>query len=231
MATEICPRPLVKSTYEAMKLPNTLTRRHLLVKKLLLHSAKPLTVFMVVAFLVLQVYGDDMLRSRFYIPEAKQPAGFPKPGKVGEIIVKTYPAYRAAVVKRSDGSQNRMFRTLFNHIKTNDIKMTAPVEMTFDDRGETSMAFLYRSTDLGELGKDGDVQVVDVPAAQVVSIAVRGDYTKENWQANVGKLRKWLVDNDDWEAAGPSRYLGYNSPFVPKFLRYGEIQIPIRKAG
>lgn len=198
------------------------------MKKLFLRSAKLLAVITLAAFLVLQVYGDDMLKSRLYIPEAKQPEGFPKPGKVGEIIVKSYPAYRAAVIKRSDGSQNRMFRTLFNHIKKNDINMTAPVEMTFDNRGETSMAFLYRSADLGKLGKDGEVQVLDIPAGKVVSIAVRGDYTKENWQANIGKLEEWLSNNNQWEAAGPSRYLGFNSPFVPKFLRYGEIQIPIR---
>lgn len=200
------------------------------MKNFSLHSLKILSVFAMGAFFVFQVYGDDMLKSRLYIPEAKQPEGFPKPGKVGEVVVKSYPAYRAAVVKRSDGSQNRMFRTLFNHIKENDIKMTAPVEMTFDERGETSMAFLYRTADLGELGKDGEVQVVDIPAAKVVSIAVRGDYTKENWQANIGKLKEWLSNSSEWEAAGPSRYLGFNSPFVPKFLRYGEIQIPIRES-
>jgi hypothetical protein len=123
-----------------------------------------------------------------------------------------------------------MFRTLFNHIKKNDIKMTAPVEMTFDERGESSMAFLYREADLGKLGKDGEVQVIDIPANTVLSIAVRGAYTKQNWEENVAKLKRWLDNHKDWQAAGPSRYLGFNSPFVPRFLRYGEIQIPIRKA-
>lgn len=191
---------------------------------------KSLVLTALAAFLVLEVFGDDMLKSRLYIPEAKQPEGFPSPGKVGEIIVKSYPAYRAAVVKRSDANSNQMFRTLFNHIKKNDIKMTAPVEMTFDERGESSMAFLYREADLGSLGKDGDVQVEDIPASTVLSIAVRGDYSKENWDQNVSKLNEWLDAAKEWQANGPPRYFGFNSPFVPKFLRYGEIQIPIRKA-
>jgi len=179
--------------------------------------------------LVVEVFGDEMLKSRLYIPEAKQPAGFPKPGKVGEIIVKSYPAYRAAVVKRSDTNSSQMFGTLFNHIKKNDIKMTAPVEMTFDDRGESSMAFLYREAGIGQLGSDGEVQVTDIPASTVLSIAVRGAYSKENWEQNVAKLKRWLGEHKEWQATGSSRYFGFNSPFVPKFLRYGEIQIPIEK--
>ena len=130
---------------------------------------------------------------------------------------------------RRNTNSSQMFRTLFNHIKKNDIKMTAPVEMTFDDRGESSMAFLYRAADLGKLGKDGDVQVVDIPANTVLSIAVRGDYSKDNWEVNVVKLNEWLDEHEEWEASGLPRYFGFNSPFVPKFLRYGEIQIPIQK--
>jgi hypothetical protein len=194
-----------------------------------MRCSKSLVVLGLATLLVVEVFGDDMLKSRLYIPEAKQPEGFPKPGKVGEIIVKSYPAYRAAVVKRSDTTSSQMFRTLFNHIKKNDIKMTAPVEMTFDDRGESSMAFLYREADIGKLGSDGDVQVADNPANTVLSIAVRGAYSKENWEQKVAKLKRWLGEHKAWQATGPSRYFGFNSPFVPKFLRYGEIQIPIEK--
>lgn len=41
-------------------------------------------------------------------------------------------------------------------------------------------------------------------------------------------LRQWLDQNQQWDGSGEARYLGYNSPFVPSFLRYGEVQIPIR---
>jgi hypothetical protein len=70
------------------------------MRKIVLGSLKTLAVMALAAFLVMEVFGDDMLKSRLYIPEAKQPEGFPKPGKVGQIVVKSYPAYRAAVVNR-----------------------------------------------------------------------------------------------------------------------------------
>ncbi len=78
------------------------------------------------------------------VSEAKLPQGFPSPGPVGEVIVKTYPAHRLARVKlagqtadaqnRGDpngGGDNGMFMQLFRHISRNDISMTAPVEMVW----------------------------------------------------------------------------------------------------
>ena len=29
------------------------------------------------------------------------------------------------------------------------------------------------------------------------------------------------------EVVGPPRYLAYNSPFVPGFLKFGEVQLPV----
>ena len=124
---------------------------------------------------VLVVFGAlKMFGLPFYIPEAKQPEGFPAPGPVNQIVVKSYPLYRSATVKSSEAGQNRLFGSLFNHIKNNEIAMTAPVEMTFDGAEAESMAFLYANATLGDTGYDGDVLVADQEATQVVSIAVRG---------------------------------------------------------
>jgi hypothetical protein len=42
------------------------------------------------------------------------------------------------------------------------------------------------------------------------------------------QLQRWLADNaGSYRAAGPPRFLGYNSPFVPSFWKLGELQIPI----
>jgi hypothetical protein len=171
--------------------------------------------------------GSIMLNSSFYIPEARQPVGFPKPGKVDEIVVKSYPEYRSARVSKPATDEGGMFGALFNHIKTNNISMTAPVEMTFGDSGTNSMAFLYRNREIGETGPDGPVQVVDHPAVTVVSVAVRGKYSKQRFDDCTGRLERWLADNDQWTACGNPRYLAFNSPFVPGFLRYGEVQIPV----
>lgn len=170
-----------------------------------------------------------MLKSPFYIAEADHPEGFPGPGKVNQVVVKSYPAYRRAVVTNAGSAENRMFGQLFDHIKRNKVAMTAPVEMTFDDAGATSMAFLYGDPTLGSPGRDGSVEVTDRPGVQVVSLGIRGRYTKQRFMDGCRRLEAWLSITDDWESCGEARYLAFNSPFVPGFLRYGEVQIPIQR--
>jgi hypothetical protein len=94
------------------------------------------------------------------------------------------------------------------------------------------MAFLYRQSTQGEIGADQAdpcVVVEDVPAMTVLSVGMRGDYTKSRLAKALGLLEKWMAENPDRaEVVGEPRYLGYNSPMVPSFLRYGEVQLPVR---
>jgi hypothetical protein len=171
----------------------------------------------------------------FVVKEAELPTGFPLPGPVGRIVVKQYPAYRAAVqsAQTPDGRQspNGMFNPLFKHITRNDIAMTAPVEMSYQDGDQKpiSMAFLYGDPSIGKTGADQSVNVVDLPPVTVLSIGVRGDYDEQTFNTGLAALRQWLKDNPDkFQPAGPPRFLGYNSPFVPSFWAFGEVQIPVR---
>ena len=62
------------------------------------------------------------------IKEANLPAGWPDATPVGKVQIKEYPTYRAATVREGqlDGTgQGPMFRELFQHIKRNQIAMTA----------------------------------------------------------------------------------------------------------
>jgi len=187
---------------------------------------------------------NNEMKRPFMFKEAKLPAGFPAPGPVGEIIVKEYPAYRLARIQRGEGgvqdNPNVMFRPLFNHIKRNDIPMTAPVEMGYPEKSEpgagaTSMAFLYGAPSWGTSGADtADQRVVveDVPAMTVVSIGVRGGYTDANFAKAIGKLKAWVQQRaDEVRVSGSPRYLAYNSPFVLGFLKYGEVQLPVETVG
>ncbi len=109
--------------------------------------------------------GEWMVRS------ASVPEGWPDITPVGQVRVQAYPEYRAASVTDAQiqGEGMRpMFMELFGHIKDNDIAMTAPVEMTYDrsPRGPTSMAtmaFLHRSTALGQTGEDGPLRLGTLP--------------------------------------------------------------------
>ncbi len=163
------------------------------------------------------------------VVEAPLPEGFPSYTPVGQIEVKRYPAYRKA-----ETTGKAAFWTLFQHITTAGISMTAPVEMTFQADGppvgrEQSMAFLYGAQSVGTAGRKGSVEVVDVPAATVVCIGVRGARTDAVVAQADQKLRQWLEQNKaQYEQSGPLRIMGYNSPFVARDRQFFEVQIPVR---
>ncbi len=177
------------------------------------------------------------MKPPFMIREASLPVGFPPPGPVDQVIFKEYPAYRAARVSAAGGEKDAagsMFRPLFQHIKKNDIAMTAPVEMTYtpDAAGKeakpVAMSFLYGNPQVGEAARQGDIVVIDHPASTVISVAVRGGYEK-GFATGLEQLQNWLSQHPDrYEVVGPPRFLGYNSPFVPWFLRIGEVQLPVK---
>lgn len=165
------------------------------------------------------------------LSESPLPEGFPKTTPVGELRVQNYPSYRMAKTEMTF-IEGRAFWTLFNHIKGREIAMTAPVEMTYDAGQapkKTSMAFMYRSTQQGTTGKDGSVEIIDIPAQLAVSIGVRGDATKERVSSAKQRLDAWLQANAaQYEAIGPLRVMAYNSPFVADAKKFTEVQIPVR---
>ncbi len=173
----------------------------------------------------------DILRFEPLV-EAPLPNGFPAPTPVGEIRVQQYPKYRLA---RTDMTsiEGRAFLTLFNHIQRREIAMTAPVEMTYAASGDSvlkksGMSFLYRSTEQGELGSQGKVQVVDIPAQMALSMGIRGEATTERIADAKGRLENWLKTHaKEYEEAGALRVMGYNSPFVSNSKRFTEVQIPV----
>jgi hypothetical protein len=165
------------------------------------------------------------------IKEAELPKGFPAYTPVGQIEIKHYPAYRKA-----SASGPAEFWTLFQHIKQNNVTMTAPVEMDYGDpraaqNKERSMSFLYERPDQGSRGKQGGVEVSDIPAMTVVSIGCRGSRTPPAIAKARDKLVTWLDQKKtDYVSAGPMRIMAYNSPFVPRDRNFFEVQIPVKKA-
>ena len=164
--------------------------------------------------------------------EAPVPAGFPAPTPVGVVEIKKLPVYRMAKVANSGMGGNNFF-TLFNHIKKNNIEMTAPVEMTMTEKNgkytESSMAFLYQETTLGKVGPQGNIAVLDTTECMVASIGMRGSPSSEN----IESARRWLLEKikttpQAYEIAGELKVMGYNSPFMPEKLRYYEVQLPLK---
>lgn len=173
------------------------------------------------------------------------PEGYPRPTPPGAIEIKQYPPVRRAVVNldaRPGSGRNFAFWPLFNHISRRGIAMTTPVEMDvpsltpadeqpskeqLDSIRNWSMAFLYRTPDLGPTGKDGVVEVVDQPGMSVLALGLKGDYWPRNISEHLATLESWLASQTKWKAVGGARILAYNGPNIPASRRWGEIQVPI----
>ncbi|MFT4711257.1 MAG: NADH dehydrogenase [ubiquinone] 1 alpha subcomplex assembly factor 1 [Bacteroidia bacterium] len=165
--------------------------------------------------------------------EAALPLGFPGLTPVREIELKQYPAYRSVTANLGGLGSGGAFWKLFAHITTNDIAMTAPVEMSYDSKSgdlrEAKMAFLYGDPEVGVVGRDGLVEVEDADAGWVVSMGCRGIETQANIEQAYGDLIDWVAGQPDLEVSGEMRVMGYNSPMVTGKRRYFEVQIPVQR--
>lgn len=165
-----------------------------------------------------------------YVNEASLPEGWPMPGPYGKVSKKEYPVYRAAYT--SGNGEGRSFWTLFSHIKSNDIPMTAPVEMEMEEvDGEmemTTMGFLYKNPKVGEEGMDGEkVKVMTVSSMTVLSYTWMGPSNDQSLATAKAALEAELAR----QSLTPLgfRVLGYNGPSVPKAKRTHEMQAILKK--
>ncbi|MEM1355715.1 MAG: heme-binding protein [Planctomycetota bacterium] len=159
-----------------------------------------------------------------YVKEAELPEGWPAPGPIDVASVKVYPEYRAAYAEG-----DAAFWLLFSHIQSRDIPMTTPVEMAMDHTPEgyerVNMGFLYQSTEVGETGEAGAVEVIDVPAMTVVSFGTHGPVRKTTYDTAIELIEAKIETLDGWRSTGKLRMLGYNSPMIPREKQYFEIQV------
>lgn len=150
---------------------------------------------------------------------------------VGKIEVKTLPP---RTILATGGSRepiegrNDNFRKLFGYIKKNDLAMTVPVEA-----GVTSdtMNFFLGSRDAAKpLESDPNIKVQKVEPITVVSVGMRGSYTKERDEEGVRRIQGWLANNAEWKPAGEPYAVYWDAPFVPWFLKKSEVHQPVRKS-
>lgn len=171
---------------------------------------------------------------------APLPAGFPPPTQNGRIEVKNYPAYRAATYRyrgQLSEAANRAFYPLYQHISSNEISMTAPVETRYPDStltgatsGEAEVSFLYRDTDTYPKEVADNVEVEDIAPMTVVSLGLSGDYGYDSYREGLKRLNEWLARNSEYRAIGSPRRFFYDGPYVPDALKRSEIQIPIARS-
>ena len=74
------------------------------------------------------------------------------------------------------------------------------------------------------------VEVIDVAPVMTLSLGLRGDVTRTRLAEAKTRLETWLKEHaKDYEASGPLRVMGYNSPFVAANKRFSEVEIPVRQ--
>lgn len=177
--------------------------------------------------------------------ETPLPEGYPAPTPPEMIELKTYPAVRRAECSgkgASDMGMVKSFFPLFNHIKKREIAMTSPVEMEYRRDGDGkplaalpvadcdwTVSFLYRKPDLGTVGNDGQVKVVDTPEIVVVSIGMKEAFGSAGVKEGLEALQQWFDGQDAWEPAGDPRSLIYNGPGAPFAHPWSEVQVPVRR--
>ena len=154
-------------------------------------------------------------------------AAYPKTSN-GTIEIKTIPAAKLMVTESAGGyfdRNNDMFMRLFRYISANDVSMTVPVEAQVEN---AQMKFYVGSADSAKnLPEQGEVKVVNLPERTVVSIGIRGSYTKEKFEKNREKLAAWLRENPRYQPAGAAYAVYWDAPFVPWFLKHSEVHIPV----
>jgi hypothetical protein len=172
---------------------------------------------------------------------APLPEGFPPATPPGKVEVKQYPAYRAATYRyqgKLSQAANQAFYPLYQHISSNNIAMTAPVETRYssstwaeggllEETGEATVSFLYRTRDIYPDEIAQNLEVKDVPPMMVVSLGLQGGYSFESYRQNVVKLHDWLREHPEYAVSGPPRRFFYDGPYIPDALKRSEIQIPI----
>ncbi|MEO0947626.1 MAG: heme-binding protein [Cyanobacteria bacterium J06641_5] len=168
------------------------------------------------------------------------PQGFPAPTAPDRIEVKTYPTYRGATVRQNGdlaAATQLAFGPLFQHISSNDIGMTAPVEARYpatlltetenSRQGEAEVSFLYENPTVNPSRVAPNVTVADTPSMTVVSLGQQGSYDYSTFEAGIARLRQWLAEHPEYNIVGAPRRLLYDGPFTPAAFKRSEIQVPI----
>lgn len=118
---------------------------------------------------------------------------------------------------------NRSFYPLYQHIGSNDIAMTAPVETRYPlssgtgaTAGEAEVSFLYRDTATYPQEVADTIRVEDIPPMMVVSLGLQVGYSYQSYQEGLTRLNQWLAQYPLYRAIGSPRRFFYDSPYVPE---------------
>ena len=147
---------------------------------------------------------------------------------VDTLEIKNLPE-RVALITTAPGDafENRgtAFMKLFDYIRANQVSMSVPVQA---NPSTNEMIFLVGSEDQARHPQsDTNVTVHTLPATTVVSLGLRGRYTRDQYAGGLKKVTEWLSSHPEWQTNAPPYLVYWNSPFRLWFLRRAEIHQPV----
>ena len=181
--------------------------------------------FALILILLIVVMGVVFLGRNIYFIES----AFNKTS-AGKIEIKTIPESKVLMSEMKGNyfnTKNILFRALFNYIQDNQVSMTVPVEAEIDS--STMKFYLGTKDKIKDLPDKRNVRVVTVPGRTVVSMGIRGAYTKSNFDKALKKLETWLTENKQYMETGDAYGVFWDGPFMPWFLKRSEVHIPVTK--
>ena len=153
------------------------------------------------------------------------------PTPVGVLEIKNLPA-RLALTAAAPGdafaNRGAAFMKLFDYIRTNQVSMTVPVQAS---PSTNEMLFFVGGQDQPRHPvPDAGVTVGPVPAITVVSLGLRGRYSRAQYEDGLAQAQRWLAIHPEWQTNAPPYLVYWNSPFRVWFLRRAELHLPVAPA-
>ena len=150
---------------------------------------------------------------------------------VGVIEVKQLPeriTLTAAAPGDAFEDRGTAFLKLFDYIKAHQVSMSVPVQAS--PSTNEMIFFVGAQHQAHKPTSEAGVTVGTIPGATVVSIGLRGRYTRTQYEEGLAKVQAWLSVHPEWQTNAPPYLVYWNSPFRLWFLRRAELHQPMRPA-
>jgi len=149
---------------------------------------------------------------------------------VGEVEVKNIPALRAVQAEGQGNTFDNIgepFKILFRYIRKNDYPFTIPIEA--ETARNVLRIYPTRSLADGDVATGEEVEIVSVPPRTVLSVGLRGSYSRKLYTKGLKELRGWLEENPEWQQTGEPYKVFWDPVWIPGFLKRSEVHIPVKQ--
>ena len=176
----------------------------------------------------------------FLLPRFLEQPKYKVVKKEGYFEVRSYSNFIISSVLVSGSQYNSLrkgFRPLVKYISGKDrggekISMTAPViQATTETEGNFKVSFSmpskYRIDNLPK-SENTDISFEEVQPNTAAVVWFRGKAKEEILASKINQLNEWIIANG-YTAISKPKYLFYNDPSTPGFLRRNEVLVIIEK--